>query len=497
MQGFLMKKWALGVLLLLLVACGRLNKAGERETAVSSPPPLPTNTPPAALSPELDFEFVSGKPSIGDPYAPELGNTGYDVQQYTLRLQLDPDEEFIVGDVTIDAMATVDNLGELFLDFVGFEIERLLVNGVAADFYRQDGKLGVLLPNLLVAEEAFTMEIMYRGEPDLSASSFVGFQDGYVGIFYPKNSIYVLAEPDGARYWFPNNDHPRDKALFRFEFTVPEGQTAVANGTLVEIIDAAPLEDGRSGRTFIWEHTYPMATYLATVAVGEYERIEDRSPEGIALRHYTFANEKGKVVRETAVTGEAIDWMSDLFGTYPYEEYGYVTVYAPGVSLETQTMVLLSTDMINENTIVHELAHMWFGDQVSLDSWGEMWRNEGFATYLSFVWEYREDPEGLELYMAGLEQAVKENDKANPTLVRNPPPLELFGFNSYIKGALIVHELRQEMGEEPFWAGLKTYLATYAGSSASDEQFQTIMEGAAGKELDEFFTFWLDTLPEG
>ena len=318
-----------------------------------------------------------------------------------------------------------------------------------------------------------------------------------MGIFYPEDSIYALAEPDGARYWFPNNDHPRDKATFRFEFTVPLKQTAVSNGILVEVIEETPMIDGRPGHTFVWEHDHPMATYLATVAVGEYERIEDSTPSGTPIRHYTFAEEKEDLIDETAITGEAIDWMSDLFGEYPYETYGYVTVDAPGVSLETQTMVLLSTQMIDERTIIHELAHMWFGDHVSLDSWGEMWRNEGFATYLSFVWENRDDPEELDLFMAGLEQAVIDHDEEDPYVVRNPPPRQLFGFNSYVKGALIVHELRQEMGDDAFWQGLKTYFATYGGGTASDAQFQEIMEEVSGKDLDEFFTFWLDELPQG
>ena len=127
--------------------------------------------------------------------------------------------------------------------------------------------------------------------------------------FLENNTAYILSEPDGTRYWLPNNDHPRDKAAFRFELTVPEGLTAVANGILTQTIRE---ENGHE--TFIWEHEGPMATYLATIAVGEYVRIDDESPNGIPIRHYVFADEMEDFARASSITGEALDWMSELFG---------------------------------------------------------------------------------------------------------------------------------------------------------------------------------------
>ncbi|MBX3060419.1 MAG: M1 family metallopeptidase, partial [Anaerolineae bacterium] len=304
----------------------------------------------------------------------------------------------------------------------------------------------------------------------------------WLGLFYARDdTLYILSEPDGARYWFPNNDHPRDKASYRFEITVPEGLTAVANGRLL----------AQENNTFIWEHDYPMASYLATIVVGEYERLDGQSPAGVPLRDYIFPGSQPEFERATAATQEALDWMSDLFGDYPYEEFGFVAVHAPGVSLETQTMVLLSTGMFDENTAVHELAHMWFGDWVSLDSWGEMWRNEGFATYISFMWENRDDPEGLELQMEGIRAYLEDSNEWGKPL-RNPPPAELFGAYTYIGGALMVHELRQEMGDDAFFSGLKTYFQQYGHGTASDDEFIAVMEDAAGKPLDAFFNRWLE-----
>lgn len=441
--------------------------------------PTPEPATPASVTPA---PAVSGR-SIGDPYTPELGNTGYDVQRYTLRLALDPAQEFVSGSTVIEAIAAADGLAEVSLDFIGFTVETVTVAETAVPFSREADKLVFDLPIPLAAGDPFTATIVYEGHPIYERSQYLGFLD-HLGLNYPgQNSLFVLSEPDGARYWFPCNDHPRDKAAFRFELTVPEGLTAVANGQLLQ---TQPAPEG--GNRFVWEHNYPMATYLALAAVGDYVRLDGTSPGGVPLRHYVFPDIVSQFGRTADSTGEALDWMSDLFGPYPYEEFGFVTAHVPGVSLETQTMVLLSDGMVDENTLVHELAHQWFGNWVSLDSWSNMWRNEGFATYVSLMWDTRDDPEALELQMAGIMQAVEER---GDVAFNNLPPDNLFGFDSYIGGAALVHALRQEMGDEAFFAGLRLYMERFGGRTASQADFEAVMAEAAGRSLEPFFIEWL------
>ncbi|KAA3656368.1 MAG: M1 family peptidase, partial [Chloroflexi bacterium] len=245
-----------------------------------------------------------------------------------------------------------------------------------------------------------------------------------------------------------------------------------------------------NGHTFVWEHNFPMATYLSTIAVGDYERIDDVSPNGIPIRHYIFTEHAEDFARATSITGEAIDWMSDLFGPYPFETIGFVTADAPGVSLETQTTIVLSTSMIGQTTVVHELAHMWFGNWVSLNSWQEMWRNEGFATYVTMMWDHRDDPEGLELEIEAIKSAVADNEPNYP--LGSPPKQYLFGFNTYFEGAVMVHELRRTVGDDAFFSGLQAYFEQYGGGTASDAEFQAVMETASGISLDAFFAVWLN-----
>ena len=372
------------ILLSLFTACAWTEMTETQPTPIVArvEAGLPTPTLITADTALIHGGAHGGK-SLGDPYIPELGNTGYDVQRYNLQLSLDPASSAVRGTTTIQAVATGAKLAQFSLDFIGFEIEAALVNGAISPFSREAGKLTLTPPQPLAGGEQFEVTVTYTGAPVRQRSAYVGFIDALGLQFIDDQTIFAVAEPDGARYWFPANDHPRDKALFRFEITVPAGLTAVANGRLVT------TETNGAASTFTWEHNHPMATYLALVAVGPYERIDAVSPGGIPLRHYTFPDSRENFEAAVAVTGEAIDWLSQLLGPYPFEEFGYVAADMPGASMETQTMVLLSSQLTGQRTAVHELAHMWFGNWVSLDSWQEMWRNEGFATYITLMWENR------------------------------------------------------------------------------------------------------------
>ena len=181
------------------------------QEAASTPTLLPPTVP------------QNGGRSIGDPYIPELGNTGYDVQRYTLKLDLDPGQQFIRGTTTIEAVSMLHGLAELSLDFVGYSVSAVQVNGVQAESRQEGKKLVVTLPTLLASGENFTMVIVYEGSPVVDPSLYLRFVD-HLGLHYPDQiSMFMINEPDGARYVFPNNDHPRDKATFRFELSVRRG----------------------------------------------------------------------------------------------------------------------------------------------------------------------------------------------------------------------------------------------------------------------------------
>ncbi len=452
-------------------------------TATETPPPSPTPTEIISADTVLYPENLSA----GDLYAPELGNLGYDVQQYTLRLALDPSVRFVDGVATIQAFTTLSNLTQISLDLNGFDITSITVDDAPTTFFRQNRKLIVNLPKPLASDFPFELEIAYSGEPITEPSAYVPFAP-HLGLHYVDDSLFVVSEPDGAQNWFPANDHPHDKAMFRFELIVPAGLTGITNGIFLESIPGIPLPDGSEGELFIWEHRDPMATYLATVVVGEYERIEALSPNGVLLRHYTFPENRAEFELAMEPVGEMVDWLAELFGPYPFEAVGYVTTPQDGFSLETQTMVVLSTRMMREDVVIHELVHMWFGNWVSPASWADIWRNEGFATYVADLWLNRDNPEALEQRILRYEQIISAEPEDYP--LNNPPPAQLFGRDSYIKGAVAAHTLRQEIGDDAFFAGLRLYFERHGGGTATHAEFQAALEETSGQSLDSFFAAW-------
>lgn len=493
------------VFLIIIISLGcKLAQPQATPTVFLPPTPNPTATS-LALSTEIPTipapdatQTQSAQPtsvqssnplSAGDPYAPELGNSGYDVQKYNLKLTLNPATAFIAADVTITATSTAQ-IQQVSLDFIGFDIKTVTFLGMPAGFSRQANKLIIDLPITLPSGKDFVLEITYNGEPVIEASAYIPFVS-HVGMIRPDNeSLYVASEPDGSRYWFPCNDHPRDKAAYRFELTVPTGMTGVANGKQIgepkPVADAFP--NGKDGEAYTWELNYPVATAFVTVAVANYVRIDGHSPNGIPLRSYIFPDQKDRFQSFQTDIGEMIDWLSVQFGPYPFDEFGYVMVKDLGASLETQTMVVLDTNMLNQETLVHEMAHMWFGDWVSLDSWGDIWRSEGFATYVQFMWSARNQPSQLDQTIRGIEDYYTANPSGYP--LNFPPRAEMFGNDSYDKGALVVHALRQKLGDQAFFSGLQTYFERYGGGTASQAQFQAVLEEASGVKLDDFFAQW-------
>ncbi len=491
------------LLVVTLAACGlRTAPAGSEPTRTLPPPAmsertaipiadLPTATPPptATATPLPTSTPISGEPSAGDLIIPELGNTGYDVLTYTLDLAIDPVGQTVDGSTTIAAQGTLEDLARISLDFAGFEVEAVTVDGVPAGFSREDKKLFVDLPTSLAEGTPFNVTVEYSGQPLREPSPYIRFAD-HLGLTFLENStFYVLSQPDGARYWFPANDHPLDKAIFHISLTVPQGLAAIANGQLVRT-QGATMPDGSPAVTYHWQHNYPMASYLALAAAGHYLRVNEVSSSGVPLVHYYFPEFEEEYLEATDITAEAMDWMIELFGPYPFESYGQATYYAMGVSMESQTMTLLSYQMLNERTVIHELAHAWFGNWVTPETWADVWRNEGFATYVELLWMERQRPGALAEEIARIEAEVAERAQIYP--LDEPPPGRLLAFEAYNRGALLAHALRQEMGDEAFFGGLRLFFERYGGENASHEEFQATLEEAAGFSLDEFFAGWLE-----
>lgn len=362
-------------------AAARTPTAGAAPTTsptASEPAPAEGTGEPAPPTAAGLLPEGAGAPGIGDSYYPHMGNGGYDVQHYTLDLTVDLEGQTIDGTATIKAQAT-DDLTRFNLDFYGFNIASLTVDGQPARFERQEGELIVMPAAALSAGDAFTVVVCYSGAPGAGVDPAAPlFSQGWH--FY-EDGVMVAGEPTGASSWYPVNEHPSDKASYTFRVTVAKPHVVAANGVLAETVDSG------STRTYVWEMDDPMASYLTTLAVGDFVEQAETTPGGVRVRNYFDDDLPGDIVALFSSLPPILDYYQSVFGPYPFDAAG-VVVHDLDLhfALETQSLVVFGRQFVSDLVISHELAHMWFGDSVTIARWRDIWLNEGFTTYASILW---------------------------------------------------------------------------------------------------------------
>ncbi len=471
----------------------------EPSVPAAPDPEPPDDTAPATEAPQEPEETVGPAPptteadevdagveGIGDEIFPDLGTDDLDVQSYDVRLAYDPDLQVLDGSVTLQAVV-LGSPERIVLDAVEIEVRAVTVDGAAADFDLAGGEVVITPASAAPAGSAVTIDVQYTDQAQ-RAGSFAGIDE--LGFFATGDGSYVLNQPDGARTWLPSNDHPSDKATWHFEVTVPTGTTAVANGELIE------QRVGPEGDTFVWDQRQPMATYLVQLLTGDYE-ILDRGPAGaVPIVDVALTGDVEQMAPYFELTDDQIAFFEPLFGPYPLDRYGLAfTDSPPGLAMEQQGRSLFSRSdfpgglpgALEHLLLSHELAHMWFGDAVSPADWSDLWLNESFATYAQWLWL---DHVGLfPLQTQAETNLALRQDFAESTA--DPSVDNLFGFERYDGGAVVVHALRQELGDDAFFTLLKEWVARNGGTSRTTEDFIALANEVAGRDLTAFFDAWL------
>jgi aminopeptidase N len=448
---------------------------GARDASPSPSVDASTTTATSAAAPA----GRAGAGGVGDPYFPDAGNGGYDVDHYVLDLTWDPTTQRIDGVTTISAVAT-EALASFSLDLIGLEVTAVEVDGIPARWERRHDHELVVTPVRTLQEGArFTAGVRYRGTPAAIAGS-APLEPGFTS---DGREAYVASEPNGAATFFPCNDHPTDKASYEIRVTVPEALDVAANGLL------RATTAGATGGTETWvfDAPDPMATYLVQVVVANLRFEELRGPGGLPIRNAYDADLGREVGAAFARQGEMIDFFADLFGPYPFATYGAVVVDDDlGFALETQTLSLFGSELTAEPVVAHELAHQWFGDDVSLGSWRDIWLNEGFATYTQWLWtEHRGGGSIDEIARASADTPGLDVPPADPGAD------QLFGATVYVRGALTLHVLRHELGDDTFFEVLRTWVERYGGASATSADFESLAGEVSGRDLSDLFDAWL------
>lgn len=432
------------------------------------------------------IEGVAGGETVGDPYYPALGNTGYDVDHYDLHLRVDIDgPDQLVATATID-LTTTESLSRLSFDFEdSLTVSSVEVDGVPATFEQGDAKLRITPESAIVTGTDAQVVVDYSGQP-LTVDS--GTRIGEIGWYDTAVVSVAVGEPFGASSWYPVNDHPSDKATYTFTLDVTEELTGVANGVLTN----DETVDGRRSTT--WEMRHPMASYLATVAVGDFVLVESEPGAGIEVFDAVPARLETIFVGDFELTDEMLVTFTELFGPYPFDEYGVLIADTElGFALETQGRSLFSSAFVDgdgsiERIVAHELAHQWFGNHVSPATWQDIWLNEGFASYAEDLWiEFGRngDIDDLE------QRLVSRTLSALSPAPGDPGAAGLFDASVYRRGALTLHSLRLAVGDETFFEILREWTVRFGGGSASTADFIALSEELSGEELDPFFEAWL------
>lgn len=462
--------------------------------------------------------YTAGADGVGDPYFPLAGNGGYDVTHYDLDIDYAPPVATVPptplaqvrgrldGVATIDLVATQD-LDRFNLDLRGMTVSALSINGKrateveepaggvevdgAAYWHVQDDaarrwELTVQPRPKLKAGQTARVVVTYGGETTRPTD----IEGALYGWVTTRDGAIVVSEPEGSMTWYPVSDHPRDKATYSFEITVPAGKTAVANGLPARDPVTA---DGET--TWFWDATDQQASYLTTASVGDFvQRPAATSASGVPILDFVDAKITGSALTTTnaslALQARMIDFFESRFGPYPFNSYGsIVDDDTVGYALETQTRPVYSGRAV-QGMVAHELAHQWLGNAVSPDTWQYIWLNEGWATYASWLWAEENGGTTAQQAFAGW-YAPARTPAYWALPIGDPGPLGLFATQVYNRGAATLHALRTKVGDDVFFAATREWLTRYDDATGTTDDFIAVFEDESGQDLSTFFDVWL------
>lgn len=427
----------------------------------------------------------SSEDGAGDPYYPTDGNGGYDVTAYHVQISYDPSSKELTGDTLITATASAE-LDEFNLDLQGLEVSAVTVGGTDAKFSRSGEHELVITPSAPVASgAAFETRVKYTGVPEAAEAGSLG-ENGWQ--LSTSGGAFAAGEPHSATSWYPANDTPKDKATFKLDARVPSEWSVISNG-----VESPPTPGTDGWTTYHWSEPNRIATYLTTVGIDKWTFERSTLPGGVpVVSAYAPGSEDKKSVESRLP--EIIDFLSSKFGPYPQSAAGGIYISENiGFSLETQGRPIYAA-WAEEDVVVHENAHQWYGNSVSVAEWKDICLNECFASYASWLWD--EAKNGVNL-----------DDQYRTEVARSTDRLwsgKLYDMGAgneftavYEKGPLALHALRRLIGDDAFNRVLKEWPTEHRDSNASWPEFEKFTQEIAGKDLTGFFKDWFhdDTLP--
>ncbi|ROS76656.1 M1 family metallopeptidase [Cellulomonas sp. PhB143] len=430
--------------------------------------------------------MLPSRATAPDPYVPHHGARDFVVDHYGLRLRYRVEPNRLEGVATLDVRA-LERLEDVHLDLVGLRVSRVEVDGERVRYAQKRHGLRVRTPRPLEAGGTATVEVSYAGNPSPAGGPW-----GDVGWEELSAGVLVAGQPTGAPTWFPCNDHPGYKATYDLTITTDSPYTVVANAPVHRVTRRA------STRTWTFERTEPMCTYLATVQVGPY----DTGRLGRHAHVARTADAADDVAHDLDRHDELFGLFEDLFGPYPFASY--TVVVTPDdleIPLEAHGASVFGANHLDgsrgsDRLVAHELAHQWFGNSVSVRTWRDIWLNEGFACYAEWLWaEASGGPDADDL---AHEHHTRLAQLPQDLVLSDPGPELMFDDRVYKRGALTLHTLRLTLGDDAFFALLRTWTERHRHGHATTDDLRALVResaGAAGSPAgaaDDLLDRWLD-----
>jgi aminopeptidase N len=420
----------------------------------------------------------------------------FDALHYLVKIALDLDRKSFEGATTVTLSSFRDGLEACVLDAEEFAVTSVVDEyGAPLRFEQSDKELKVVLLRPAKFGEIVTFTCKYNGREPRKGLQFVDET--------PENPRLVWSDswPDNVHHWFPCFDYPNDKATSEIVATVPSGLKVAANGRLVGVD-----EDKAAGTaTYHWSQDLPHSTYLIFLAAAPYVVVRD-SYRNLPVNYWVYPQDERKARPTYGKTPRMIAFFNEIFGyDYPWQKYDQISVPLGGGAESTSATAMTQRIMVAEEDepdfsaigiVSHELAHQWWGDLITLRSWGHAWMNESFGTYSDYLYFRHEkgDDEGavnLQDKLAAYLREAKTRYIRPIVSDRYDRPEDMFDSHSYPKGALVLHMLRSILGDEIFFKTLGQFLHRYAFDAVDTADFIRSVKTVTGQNLDWFFDQWL------
>jgi len=411
----------------------------------------------------------------------------YDVLKYDISIKLEPGSKRIHNRVTVTLIPSRDLKNIEFDLSSDLQIESLTLNDSPGDYTHANDL--VRIGSALGRGDTSEVTVVYSGDPSGKRNFFFGRINGI-------EVVYTLNEPENANDWLFCNDTPLDKALVNIAISADTSLVSVSLGVLDSI--ATDYEKGHG--TYYWRSSVPVSTYLISFfssryATGESVYKSDISGKSLPLYIYGMPWQRSKFERILTDHKDFLSVFEKYFGEYPFpdEKYAVAAFLWQFGAMEYPTVSGFGSRLIDDypsqqNIFLHELAHHWFGNSVSPKSWGDIWLNEGFATFCEWLYlEHLGEREKTD-YLGRALISVKEPEYLKGSL---QDPSDIFAARVYIKGAWVLRMLRNELGDAKFFEGLRLYYNTFKYSNASTGDLIRAFEAASGRDLAKYFDQWV------